>query len=82
MVAPSPKRRTPAAAGIVPGTHVESAFESGRSGEAAFESGPPSEPKYGRHRHVHSPQPTWAKSFACAALHNMCIELKRACRLG
>ena len=50
------------AAGIVPGTHVESAFESGESGESAFWSGPRSEPKYGRTRHVHSLQSTWADS--------------------
>ena len=53
---------TSSAAGIVPGTHVESAFESGESGASSFGSGPRSEPKCGRSRHVHSPQSTWADS--------------------
>ena len=58
----SESKETNSAAGIVPGRQVESAFESGRSGESACGSGPRSEPKYGRLRHVNSPQSRWADS--------------------
>ena len=55
----SESKETNSAAGIVPGRQVESAFESGRSGESACGSGPRSEPKYGRLRHAQS---RWADS--------------------